>query len=151
MPVHARHIACRNLLFDATQSCNWNCCQREQRRRDLLSHRSSPTNCSSRIPLGCSSHGIYHVRYSGNRTCLAQTTIATSPIRSYTTFVIGLALGFTAFFIPFFYAESYALNIGVDSELSFYILSIMNAGGMIGRMLPNAIADKYAYISHPSG
>lgn len=69
---------------------------------------------------------------------------------AYTTFVIGLALGFTAFFIPFFYAESYALNIGVESELSFYILSIMNAGGMIGRMLPNAIADKYAYISHPS-
>jgi tellurite resistance protein TehA-like permease len=61
---------------------------------------------------------------------------------AYTTFVIGLALGFTAFFIPFFYAESYALNIGVDTELSFYLLSIMNAAGMVGRLLPNAIADK---------
>lgn len=61
---------------------------------------------------------------------------------AYATFVVGLALGFTAFFIPFFYAESYALDVGVDSELSFYILSIMNAGGMIGRMLPNATADK---------
>ncbi|CAI7607462.1 unnamed protein product [Penicillium palitans] len=66
---------------------------------------------------------------------------------AYTTFVIGLALGFTAFFIPFFYAESYALNIGVESELSFYILSIMNAGGMIGRMLPNAIADKIGNLN----
>jgi hypothetical protein len=70
---------------------------------------------------------------------------------AYSTFVIGLALGFTAFFIPFFYTESYALNIGVDSELSFYILSIMNAGGMIGRMLPNAMADKYVLsFNHPN-
>ncbi|KAL4865953.1 hypothetical protein BDV12DRAFT_210775 [Aspergillus spectabilis] len=66
---------------------------------------------------------------------------------AYTTFVIGLALGFMAFFIPFFYAESYALNIGVESELSFYILSIMNAAGMIGRLLPNALADKIGSLS----
>ncbi|OKP10853.1 hypothetical protein PENSUB_3673 [Penicillium subrubescens] len=61
---------------------------------------------------------------------------------AYSTFVFGLALGFMAFFIPFFYSDSYALNIGLDSELAFYILSIMNAAGMVGRLLPNAIADK---------
>ena len=61
---------------------------------------------------------------------------------AYTTFVIGLMLGFLAFFIPFFYAESYALNIGTNTNLSFYVLSIMNAAGMIGRLVPNAIADK---------
>ncbi|KAL2818238.1 major facilitator superfamily domain-containing protein [Aspergillus cavernicola] len=66
---------------------------------------------------------------------------------AYSTFVIGLALGFTAFFIPFFYSEIYALNIGVDSELSFYILCVMNAGGLIGRMLPNAIADKLGSLN----
>jgi MFS family permease len=65
---------------------------------------------------------------------------------AYTSFVIGLALGFMAFFIPFFYAESYALNIGADTNISFYLLSIMNAAGMIGRLLPNAIADKYVLI-----
>ncbi|KAI9930678.1 hypothetical protein MW887_011433 [Aspergillus wentii] len=66
---------------------------------------------------------------------------------AYATFVVGLALAFTAFFIPFFYAESYALGIGVDSDLSFYILSIMNAGGMIGRMVLNAIADKVGNLN----
>ncbi|KAL2867851.1 MCT family MFS transporter [Aspergillus lucknowensis] len=66
---------------------------------------------------------------------------------AYTTFVVGLALGFMAFFIPFFYAESYALSIGVDGELSFYILSIMNAAGMVGRLLPNAIADKLGNLN----
>lgn len=64
---------------------------------------------------------------------------------AYTTFVIGLALGFMAFFIPFFYAETYALNIGLDSQMSFYILIIMNAGGLIGRLLPNAIGDRFVY------
>ncbi|GAM33426.1 hypothetical protein TCE0_004f00309 [Talaromyces pinophilus] len=66
---------------------------------------------------------------------------------AYTTFVIGLALGFMAFFIPFFYAESYALNIGADTNISFYLLSIMNAAGMIGRLLPNAIADKVGSLN----
>ncbi|KAH8690475.1 putative MFS monocarboxylate transporter [Talaromyces proteolyticus] len=66
---------------------------------------------------------------------------------AYTTFVIGLALGFMAFFIPFFYAESYALNIGADTNISFYVLSIMNGAGMIGRLLPNAMADKVGSLN----
>ena len=59
----------------------------------------------------------------------------------YTTFVIGLTFALLAFFIPFFYVDTYALNIGTDIDLSFYILTIMNAGGIIGRLLPNAMAD----------
>lgn len=65
---------------------------------------------------------------------------------AYTTFVTGLALGFMTFFIPFFYVESYALNIGAYTNISFYLLSIMNAAGMIGRLLPNAIADRCVLI-----
>ncbi|KAI9801590.1 MAG: hypothetical protein M1825_003269 [Sarcosagium campestre] len=61
---------------------------------------------------------------------------------AYSSFVFGLLLAFLAFFIPFFYAQTYALNIGVDQNLAFYVLSIMNAAGMIGRLLPNALADK---------
>ena len=62
---------------------------------------------------------------------------------AYGTFVWGLMLGFLAFFVPFFYAQTYALNIGTDENLAFYVLSIMNAAGMVGRLLPNALADKY--------
>jgi predicted MFS family arabinose efflux permease len=61
---------------------------------------------------------------------------------AYSTFVVGLALGFMAFFIPFFYSKSFALNIGVDSNMSFYLLSIMNAASMFGRLLPTCLADK---------
>lgn len=66
---------------------------------------------------------------------------------AYSSFIFGLVLAFVAFFIPFFYAQTYALNIGVDQNLSFYLLSIMNAAGMIGRVVPNALADKYAPLS----
>ncbi|KAI9795931.1 MAG: hypothetical protein M1833_006579 [Piccolia ochrophora] len=61
---------------------------------------------------------------------------------AYSSFIFGLMLAFLAFFIPFFYAQTYALNIGMDQNLAFYVLSIMNAAGMVGRLLPNALADK---------
>ena len=61
---------------------------------------------------------------------------------AYATFVAGLFFAFIGFFVPFFYAQTYALNIGTSESLSFYLLSIMNAAGMIGRLLPNALADK---------
>lgn len=59
----------------------------------------------------------------------------------YASFVIGLTFALLAFFVPFFYADTYALNLGTDVDLSFYVLTIMNAGGVVGRLLPNAMAD----------
>lgn len=61
---------------------------------------------------------------------------------AYTAFVIGLALSFMAYFVPFFYVESQALELGTNPDLAFYILSIMNAAGVVGRIVPNFIADK---------
>ena len=61
---------------------------------------------------------------------------------AYLLFILGLMLAFMAFFVPFFYAQTYALSIGTNENLAFYVLSIMNAAGMIGRLLPNALADK---------
>ncbi|KAL8790010.1 MAG: hypothetical protein Q9195_006559 [Heterodermia aff. obscurata] len=61
---------------------------------------------------------------------------------AYASFVVGLMLAFVAFFVPFFYGQTYALNIGTNENLAFYVLSIMNAAGMIGRLLPNALGDK---------
>ena len=61
---------------------------------------------------------------------------------AYATFVLGLALAFAGFFVPFFYSQTYALNIGMGESLAFYLLSIMNAAGMIGRLVPNALADR---------
>ena len=73
--------------------------------------------------------------------------IATAKDPAYLIFVLGLTLTFIAFFIPFFYVQSFALNIGIDQDLAFYLLSVMNAAGMIGRLLPNFVADKVGNLN----
>lgn len=69
---------------------------------------------------------------------------------AYTVFVIGLTLGFMAYFIPFFYIEPFSLRVGTSADLSFYMLAIMNAAGTVGRLLPNFLADRYVFFSDMS-
>lgn len=54
----------------------------------------------------------------------------------------GILFGFAGLYIPFFYVQTYALSIGVDEKLAFYLLSILNAGSIFGRIIPNFVADK---------
>ncbi|KAK1760389.1 major facilitator superfamily domain-containing protein [Echria macrotheca] len=59
-------------------------------------------------------------------------------------FGIWLLAIFTTFiglYIPFFYVEKYALNIGVSSDLAFYMLIIINAASLPGRLI-GMVADK---------
>lgn len=42
-----------------------------------------------------------------------------------------------------FYIESYALNLGIQRDLAFYTLIIMNAASVPGRLLPPFVADRY--------
>ncbi|KAI1789939.1 MFS general substrate transporter [Ganoderma leucocontextum] len=44
-------------------------------------------------------------------------------------------------FIPFTYISNYAISRGVPSSTSFYIVSAMNAGSIVGRILPAFLAD----------
>ncbi|KAJ7216326.1 major facilitator superfamily domain-containing protein [Mycena pura] len=52
-------------------------------------------------------------------------------------FVVGLGL-----FFPYFYLQLYAVSRGIDGNLVFYVLAIMNAGSAGGRILPNFVADR---------
>ncbi|KAJ7120209.1 major facilitator superfamily domain-containing protein [Mycena epipterygia] len=52
-------------------------------------------------------------------------------------FVVGLGL-----FFPYFYLQLYAVDKGMDENLAFYVLAIMNAGSVGGRLLPNFVADR---------
>ncbi|KAJ7628890.1 major facilitator superfamily domain-containing protein [Roridomyces roridus] len=68
-------------------------------------------------------------------------------------FVVGLGL-----FFPYFYLQLYAINRGIDEGLAFYVvrerslpfspsthsqqLAILNAGSVLGRILPNLLADR---------
>ncbi|KAH9849494.1 MFS general substrate transporter [Lenzites betulinus] len=44
-------------------------------------------------------------------------------------------------FIPFFYIVDYSTDHGISPETAFYVLSVMNAGGILGRLAPAFLAD----------
>ncbi|KAK9800467.1 putative Major facilitator superfamily (MFS) profile domain-containing protein [Seiridium cardinale] len=44
-------------------------------------------------------------------------------------------------FIPIAYISSYSLHVGFDDSFSFYILTILNASSVFGRLLPGYWAD----------
>ncbi|KAH6647040.1 major facilitator superfamily domain-containing protein [Truncatella angustata] len=44
-------------------------------------------------------------------------------------------------FIPIAYISSYALHVGLGDDFSFYILTILNAASVFGRLLPGYWAD----------
>ena len=51
--------------------------------------------------------------------------------------------GFAGLYVVFFYISYYGLAQGItDPDLSFYLLPILNAGSVFGRIIPNIVADK---------
>jgi MFS family permease len=50
---------------------------------------------------------------------------------------------FAGSFIPFFYIQQYAQEkANTSANLSYYTLSLMNAGSMFGRVIPGLVADR---------
>lgn len=60
----------------------------------------------------------------------------------YTSVTLGITFMMWGIFTPFFYLPQYAHSHGMDSQLSSYLLSILNAASIFGRVLPGIIADK---------
>jgi predicted MFS family arabinose efflux permease len=64
-------------------------------------------------------------------------------IPAYALDVFGFFIGFIGLYMPFFYAQVYAIQKHITNEdLAFYLLAIMNATSMFGRIIPNYIADR---------
>ncbi|PWY65614.1 putative MFS monocarboxylate transporter [Aspergillus sclerotioniger CBS 115572] len=61
---------------------------------------------------------------------------------AYSFQVAGLFLIIWAIFVPFFYIPSYAQSIGIDINLSNYLISIQNAGSLVGRLLGGILANR---------
>jgi len=61
---------------------------------------------------------------------------------AFTIFAIAMFMGFLGFYNFLFYVQSYAIQTGiVDSNLGFYLLSMLNAASTFGRIAPNFLAD----------
>ena len=60
----------------------------------------------------------------------------------YALFSISLFFVFIGLYVPFFYAPTYAQReLKTSDDLSFYLLAILNAASVFGRIIPNIIAD----------
>ncbi|KAI9713279.1 MAG: hypothetical protein M1828_001452 [Chrysothrix sp. TS-e1954] len=61
----------------------------------------------------------------------------------YVSFVFGSTIGFMGLYVFFFYVQFFAIEKGiVDENLGFYLLAILNAGSVFGRIVPNFVAGK---------
>jgi MFS family permease len=45
-------------------------------------------------------------------------------------------------FTPFFYIVEYARHLSISDRMSFYVLAVMNAGGIVGRVAPAYLSDR---------
>ncbi|KAH6705156.1 MFS general substrate transporter [Leptodontidium sp. MPI-SDFR-AT-0119] len=60
----------------------------------------------------------------------------------YVLFSLGEFFGFMGMYIPFYYITSYSLAKDIaNPNLSFYLLAIINAASIFGRIVPNFVAD----------
>lgn len=67
-----------------------------------------------------------------------------------TTFLVlcsGLSISYLGMFSPFFYATSYARSLGHSTSFAFYLVSIVNAASLFGRILPGILADRYGHFN----
>jgi predicted MFS family arabinose efflux permease len=61
----------------------------------------------------------------------------------YALFVLGNFLGFMGLYVVFFYVQTYAIQTNITNDnMAFYLLSVLNAGSVFGRIIPNFIADR---------
>lgn len=58
------------------------------------------------------------------------------------TFAFAEFFVFLGLFTPFFYISSYSVHIGLNSSLAFYMVSIINASSLFGRLFTGMAADR---------
>ena len=70
-------------------------------------------------------------------SCLKDTT--------YALFIAGVFFTFAGIYIPYFYVSAWVRSTAfpLHSMSAYYLISIMNAGGLVGRIIPNFVADKF--------
>jgi predicted MFS family arabinose efflux permease len=80
------------------------------------------------------------VQPAHKRSLIDQTAFRSPP---FWLFTLGLFFGFMGLYVPFFYVQSYALDKQIMSANSaFYMLSVINAASIFGRIIPNWLADR---------
>lgn len=67
---------------------------------------------------------------------------------AFALFCLAGAITFMGLYVPFFYVPSRALSQGIMSErLAYYLIPVLNAGSIFGRLIPNFWADRLGYFN----
>ncbi|KAJ7253014.1 MFS general substrate transporter [Mycena haematopus] len=61
--------------------------------------------------------------------------------------VCGACLVLWGLFFPYFYLQLYAVLHGVDNGVAFYTITVLNAATVVGRLVPNLLADVYGALN----
>ena len=65
---------------------------------------------------------------------------------TYCLYIFGLFCSFLGLYMPFFYVEEWAVSKGFDGKHGgfrmYYLVSVLNASSIFGRVVPNIFADR---------
>jgi predicted MFS family arabinose efflux permease len=68
--------------------------------------------------------------------------------RPFNIFAVASFAGFLGLYVPFFYIQQYSSSFaGVNENLAFYTLVVLNAGSVFGRIAPGLVADKIGLLN----
>ena len=66
----------------------------------------------------------------------------------FNLFLFGFFFGMMGMYIPFYYISTYSTETSiVDENLGFYLLTIINAASVFGRIVPNFLADTVGLLN----
>ncbi|KAJ5921218.1 MFS general substrate transporter [Penicillium verhagenii] len=89
------------------------------------------------IPLYFSKRRMVALGIAATGSSLAGIIYPIMMRRLFVTFTLMMA----SVYVPFFYIQKYALQLNIEDDMAFYLLSMMNATSLIGRIGPNLLAD----------
>ncbi|KAI0881348.1 MFS general substrate transporter [Annulohypoxylon maeteangense] len=76
---------------------------------------------------------------SHKRAFIDRDALKEAPFLAFAASGVGAFLGL---YVPFFYIQLYSLRFGIaDEQMSAYLVTLLNAGSVFGRILPNFVAD----------
>jgi MFS family permease len=63
-------------------------------------------------------------------------------------FILGGFFSFLTLYVTFFYISLFATSRGtVSADFAPYLVTLLNAGSILGRIIPNALADRYGSLN----
>ncbi len=91
-------------------------------------------------------HGRHKILQQGTKTH-KQGLVSLLKDTTFLVLCSGLAISYLGMFSPFFYATSYAQSLGHSTSFAFYLVSIVNAASLFGRVLPGILADRLGHFN----